>query len=97
MAQIAFTKAPKEWKTAEEVISEALDDTFTFDGSKEYQIEARGLTPVYLAEPAEEPEDSYLGVELTNDAKKIIRYKKGTYDLYLRGDDAYINVTVIGE
>lgn len=99
MAQIAFIKVTDTWETLEDLISEATGETFTFDANKTYQIECRGASNVYLVEPDVELTDSFNGgVMLDNTGKKLVKYKKGDYDLYVRADlTSFLNITVLGE
>ncbi|MBQ0113356.1 MAG: hypothetical protein KBT03_09525 [Bacteroidales bacterium] len=99
MAQVAFIKVTSDWETLEDLISEATGETFTFDATKTYQIECRGSSNVYLIEPDFELQDDFSGgVMLDNTGKKLLKYKKGSYDLYVRADLAsFLNITVLGE
>lgn len=85
MAQIAFIKLPNEFTLVEDIISEALGQAFSFDATKTYSIEARGLSPAIFCEPDNEPANSD-GVMLDAGGYKNIKYKTGRNLLYAKSN-----------
>lgn len=93
MAQTALIKTSKTWSKVETLMGS------TFNANKTYQLECRdGASPALLQESAEAPTND-AGVRLDREGMKVVQYKKGTStnDLYVKGDGAVVNITVIGE
>lgn len=100
MAQVALIKLDKNWVTAEEAITEARGEAFTFSADKTYVFQFReGDGPALFLEPMDEPMSGDIeGFQTDMKGLVIIQYKPGSNLLYVRASATHckVNVTVLG-
>lgn len=89
MAQEKFEKGlTTEWVS--------LSDIITVDASTTYYIQNRGANVLIAVEPDSEPSDDDTDGVLVQ-PYKILKYKKGTNDLYLRAFANMCSINISSE